>query len=139
MANFLAITPPLGQDTWGLAPVHAQQGFAFPVTTGCTSYEEIGYPPLDAPIRVLILKKYPGTVLPVPGAEDGSSSRILIFRAKLNISRTVIPYAKPDPIHIKELWAKYDAVLVDRQLFNHLPTRDLRAFIEREVAEWVAG
>jgi hypothetical protein len=139
MANFVAITPPLGQGTWGLVPVLPQQGFAFPVTIGRSfSYEELGYPPLSAPLRVIILKKYPGTIFPDPGSEDGLLSPVLISQPKLNM-RTVIPCAKPDPIHIEELWVKHHAVLTDRQLWNDLPKRDLGSFIEREVAEWVAG
>lgn len=78
MANFVALTPPVGQGTWGPVPVLVPAGFDFPITPGGASFEEIGYPTLNAPIRVLILKKYPGTILPNPDLEDGLSPQLLI-------------------------------------------------------------
>ena len=142
MANFVALTPPLGQHGFAAfqsATFSPSQGI--PLTYG-VSIAEFSYPPLNAPIRALILKKYPGTILPDPDLEDGPSQPLpaltLLSAITLTI-RTVFPCADPDPIHIQEIWRKYDETLGDDHLYDDLPFVNLATFAEREIAEWVAG
>jgi hypothetical protein len=85
MANFQAITPPLGQQPWG--PVQVFQYTPFSATptfvAAHVGFGEFGYPPLDAPFRVLMLKKYPGTIFPDPDLEDGLFPAINCLRCTL--------------------------------------------------------
>ena len=77
MANFLATTPPLGQQAWGTPhPAAPISLVVTPIAGLGISFGDIGYPPLAAPFRVLILKKYPGTIFPDPKLENGSCSQL---------------------------------------------------------------
>jgi hypothetical protein len=83
MADFVALTPPLSQQPWAAIPVlvyaagvNTPGNFVEvnPILLGFgagVTLEDFGYPPLSAPFRVRILKKYPGTIFPDPRLQDG--------------------------------------------------------------------
>lgn len=104
MANFVALTPPLGQQPWG--PVNLILPVANPnASTNVTNannlpvvalpanigIEDIGYPALNSFYRALILSKYPGFIFADPDQLDGSYTPFVLL---------------PLPSHLKnrELW-----------------------------------
>jgi hypothetical protein len=74
MTNFIALTPPLGQQPWGPVNILAPAGggnallVALPANV---SLADFGYPPLNSVFRAVILSKYPGTIFPDPELQDG--------------------------------------------------------------------
>ena len=103
MANFVALTPPLGQQPWGpvlilapVAPVAPTTINALPVVLPANlSLADVGYPPLDSLFRTIILSKHPGTIFPDPRLENGlhpsptSSPSILIRESRDEIHSSI--------------------------------------------------
>ena len=83
MANFVALTPPLGQQPWGpvlillpLAPLVPATTNALPVALPTNlSLTDVGYPPLNSLFRTIILSKHPGTIFPDLHLENGLHPR----------------------------------------------------------------